>query len=269
MPNQTTAKTFQFPDGFRLSIDSGNGFDDLGLVEAGATGTLNWDIERLDAGNYHGILKRAKNHTFQLAPTPLWNFSLRTLNKIMPFTSVVGENLSYAGGTHFELSERDVKMTHFTGFDKHVLVADDITALDTGTVNDYVTIPKTAFTTSLDWTTAIDGRVDIEGKYEVHVSEKDTAGATGQFYTDDTNLYLIVATGIYTDLQDAEAKLAGTIVYAYSDIDWEFVLYNATLDAGMTMNFKGTMAEGVDDFSIGFTAEVDENGDLFNLFKKS
>lgn len=269
MPNQTSAKTYQFPDGFRLSIDSGNGFEDLGLLEGGAVGTLSWDIERLDAGNYHGLNKRAKNHTFQLAPSPLWNFSLRTLNKIMPFTTLAGENLSYSGNHHFQLTEKDVKMTHFTGYDKHALIADDITALDSDDVNDYVTIPKTAFTTSLAWTTAIDGRVDISGKYEVHVSEKNTAGATGNFYTDATNLYLIVATGTYADLPAAKTGLSGTVVYAYSDIDWEFVLYNATLDAGMVLNFKGVMADGVDDFTIGFTAEVDEDGDLFNLFKKS
>ena len=42
-----------------------------------------------------------------------------------------------------------------------------------------------------------------------------------------------------------------------ADIDWQFNLYNATVDSGGTMNFKGLNEEGLNEITVSFTAEPD------------
>jgi len=271
MPNQTAAKTFRFPDGFRLSVDIGDGYEDLGMVAGGATGSLSYDIVQLDAGNYEQAFRKAKNFRFQLSPSALWNFSNRTFNKLFNGITAAtaegsGVDLDYNGTHMVDMTASSLKMSHFDEVDAHALIADDITALDADTVNDYITVAKSVFTTSLVWTTAIDGYVDIDGKHEVHVSDKNAAGSAGHFYTDATNLYFIVATGTYEDLAAAKTALTGTIVNAYKSIDWQFVLYNALIDAGSSFNFKGANEDGVNELTVSFTAEPDyANG--FRLLK--
>ena len=42
-----------------------------------------------------------------------------------------------------------------------------------------------------------------------------------------------------------------------ADIDWQFTLYNATVDSGGTMNFKGLNEDGLNQITVSFTAEPD------------
>ena len=53
-----------------------------------------------------------------------------------------------------------------------------------------------------------------------------------------------------------------------ADIDWQFTLYNATVDSGGTMNFKGLNEDGLNEITVSFTAEPDSaNADrLLNFF---
>ena len=69
MPRQTSEANIQFPDGFALAIDSGDGFEEVGALAGGATATFTWDDYYIDAGNYEGIVDRAKNPSFNIAPT--------------------------------------------------------------------------------------------------------------------------------------------------------------------------------------------------------
>ncbi|NMA23672.1 MAG: hypothetical protein GX938_09245 [Spirochaetales bacterium] len=42
-----------------------------------------------------------------------------------------------------------------------------------------------------------------------------------------------------------------------ANIDWQFTLYNATVDSGGTMNFKGLNEEGLNEITVSFTAKPD------------
>lgn len=270
MPNQTASKQYIFPDGFQFAVNIGDGFEDVGLVAGGATGTLTWDEMRLDGGNYKGVIKKAKNFKFQLSPSAIWNWDLAIFNKLFGgATEMSTGNLVNKLSSVVDLVSQSYRLTHFDGEDSRVLIADNITALTADTLNDYVTIPKTVFTTSLTWTTEIDALVNINGKHEVHASDKNTADATGHFYTDATNLYLIVAHGTYADLTAAKAGLAGTKVVAFNSIEWQFTLYNATTDSGASFTFNGITEDGVNELTMSFTAEPDpeEGYRLFKFFR--
>ena len=271
MPRQTASKDYIFPDGFQFSVNVGDGFEDVGLVAGGATGTLTWDEMRLDGGNYLNVIKKAKNFRFQLSPSAIWNWDLSIFNKLFGGVTQMSTGDLINKPDHIvDLVSQSYRLTHFDGQDARILIADNITALDTDTVNDYVTVPKSVFTTSLAWTADIDGLVNIEGKHEVHASDKNTTDATGQFYTDATNLYFIVATGTYADLPAAKTALTGTKVVAFNSIDWQFTLYNATIDSGASFSFKGVNEDGVNELTVSFTAEPDEDegNRLFKLFIK-
>ena len=276
MPRQTAEKQIIFPDGFKFSIDTGDGFEDVGLLSGGSTATFNYDEFDLDAGNYEDLLSYAKNPTVSLAPSAIWNWNTSVIAKLMTGFAKVsntsgGTNLEFVGtARHFTLTRANLKLTHFNGEVSKALVAGDITALDTsGTNNDIVTVPKATFTGALPWTTKIDSVVEIEGMREVHVSDKNAEASQGHFYTDATNLYFIVATGTYDDLEDARDGLAGTEVKAYTSVDWEFTLYNAKVDAGASMNFKGVNEDGLSEYTVSFTGRPDpaQSHRLFRFFR--
>ena len=42
-----------------------------------------------------------------------------------------------------------------------------------------------------------------------------------------------------------------------ADIDWQFTLYNATVDSGGSINFKGVNEDGLDEITVSFTAKPD------------
>ena len=55
-----------------------------------------------------------------------------------------------------------------------------------------------------------------------------------------------------------------------ADIDWQFTVHNATVDAGATLNFKGANeVDTLDDITVSFTGTPDRANDnaLFKLFK--
>jgi len=219
------------------------------------------------------LLSYAKNPTVSLAPSAIWNWNNSVITKLMTGFAKVsnttgGTNLEFNGNArHFTLTRANLKLTHFNGEVSKALVAGDITALDTsGTNNDIVTVPKATFVGALPWTTKIDSVVEIEGMREVHVDDKDLVSSQGNFYTDATNLYFIVATGTYADLAGAKAGLAGTEVKAYTSVDWEFTLYNAKVDAGASMNFKGVNEDGLSEYTVSFTGRPDPT-QSYRLFK--
>lgn len=278
MPRQTNEKSIIFPDGFKFGIDTGDGFEDVGILAGGATCTFNWDDFSLDAGNYEQLLDYAKNPTVALAPSAIWNWNPTVINKLMMgFTAktdatspTTGTALNFAGTSrHFTLTRASLRLIHFDDEVVETLIADDITALDTDTVNDYITVPKTTFSGALAWSTAIDGYVEIDGMTEVHVSDKNVATSQGHFYTDATNLYFIVATGTYVDLAAAKVGFTGTEVKAYTSVDWAFTLYNAKVDAGASMNFKGVNEDGLSEYTVSFTGKPDpsESYRLFRFFR--
>lgn len=269
MPRQTASKSYIFPDGFQLAVNVGDGFEDVGLVAGGATGTLSWDNMVLDGGNYKDVIKKARNFSFQLAPSAIWNWDLRVFDKILGgVTNLSGTNLTNVASDSVDLRRAIYRLTHFDGQDERKLIADNITALEADTVNDYVTVPKSVFTTSLAWTTEIDGLVNIEGMHEVHVGDANAVASQGNFYTDATNLYFIVESGTYADLAGAKTALTGQKVVAFNSIEWQFTLYNATLDSGAAFNFKGVNEDGVNELTVGFTAEPEasQGNRLMKLF---
>ena len=273
MPRQTAEKQIIFPDGFKFSIDTGDGFEDVGLLSGGSTATFNYDEFNLDAGNYEDLLSYAKNPTVALAPSAIWNWNTSVITKLMTGFAKVsnatgGTNLEFKGNArHFTLTRANLKLTHFNGEVSKALEAGDITALDTsGTNNDIVTVPKATFVGALPWTTKIDSVVEIEGMREVHVDDKDLVSSQGNFYTDETNLYFIVAADDLSNLDDAKDEFTDTVVKAYTSVDWEFTLYNAKVDAGASMNFKGVNEDGLSEYTVSFTGRPDPT-QSYRLFK--
>ena len=125
MPRQTDQANYQFPDGFALevSLNAGSTWDDIGIVAAGATATLNWDAVRIDAGNSLGLIKKAKNLTCALAPSALWNWDpakiVKVFDGILSSTAATapetGTDLAFAGTeTSLDLSDVQVRMTHYS-----------------------------------------------------------------------------------------------------------------------------------------------------------
>lgn len=125
MPRQTAQTNYQFPDGFALEIstNSGSSWTDVGIVAAGATVTINWDKIEVDAGNYLGLIRKAKNFTVALAPSAIWNWDPAVIAKL--FTGIltstaatdpgVGTDLEFAGTDHHvTLSAVQLRMTHYT-----------------------------------------------------------------------------------------------------------------------------------------------------------
>ncbi len=281
MPRQTNQKSIQFPDGFNLGIDAGEGFYDMGLLAGGATVTLNWEDFYYDAGNYEGVVDKSKNPTLALAPSAFHNFHPDVVARMFPgFVSSAdaggspkaGDNVTYSGTSNqLTLTRVSVRLTHFPDVpEDHTLIEDDITALDEdGTNNQLVTIAKTVFSGALPWTSAVDGYVRINDKDEVPYSDRDTIASRGHFCADDTNLYLIVADGTYLDLAAAKTGEAGTVVEYYDDIDWQFTAYNCKVDAGGQFNFKGVNEDGLDEITVGFTGRPDPSEEyrLFKFFK--
>lgn len=53
------------------------------------------------------------------------------------------------------------------------------------------------------------------------------------------------------------------------DIDWQFTLYNCTVDAGGSFNFKGVNEDGLSEVTVSFTGKPDpaNAGRLFNFFR--
>ena len=274
MPRQTSKKEIQFPDGFKLGIDNGNGFEDVGVLAGGATATMSWTDFHYDAGNYVDLVDKAKDPTIALAPSAILNWNPATIANLFSgfLKTDDGENLEYAGSENqVTLARATVKLIHFSSDETVELAESDITALDeSGTNNDLITVPKTTFSGALDWSASlIDGYVEIAGMSEVKASQKDDIASRGNFYTDATNLYFIVEAGTYTDLADAKTELAGTEVKFYKTIDWQFYLYNAKVDAGASFNFKGANEDGLDEITVSFTGKPDPENSyrLFNLFK--
>ena len=125
MPRQTDQANYQFPDGFALEVstDGGSTFTDIGIVAAGATATLNWDEMRIDAGNYLGLIKKAKNFTCALAPRALLIRDHAKIVKVFDgilsstaaTTPETGTDLEFAGIENFvDLSDIQVRMTHYS-----------------------------------------------------------------------------------------------------------------------------------------------------------
>jgi hypothetical protein len=56
---------------------------------------------------------------------------------------------------------------------------------------------------------------------------------------------------------------------ALDTADFQFTLYNACVDAGGAMNFKGVNEDGLDEITVSFTGRPDytSSGELFKFFK--
>lgn len=280
MPRQTNEKSIQIPDGFQFAIDSGKGFEDVGILAGGATATLSWDEFYMDAGNYEALIDRAKNLSMAVAPSALWNFNPQVIAKLFPgvlkatsaLSPSAGTNIDYSGTGMVDLTRVTVRMTHFpNALLEPALIADDIIAISNGTNNQLVTIPLSTFLDILPHSVKIDGYIHIDGMTEVAYADRDEEENQGNFCTDATNLYLIVDLGTYADLAAAKAALVGEIVGYYDEIDWQFTFYNCKVDSGGSFNFKGVNEDGLDEITVSFTGKPDpkEAYRLFKFFKAS
>ena len=56
---------------------------------------------------------------------------------------------------------------------------------------------------------------------------------------------------------------------ADTDIDWQFTLHNAKIDAGGSFNFKGANEDGLDEVTVSFTGKCDhaDSHKLFTFFQ--
>ncbi len=280
MPRQTNEKNIQFPDGFQFAVgDASGNYTDVGVLAGGATASLTWDDYYMDAGNYEQLVDKQKNPLMSLSPSAVWNWDAEVIAKLFPglMTSSTasspgaGIDVAYAGTSNqLTLTRVPLRLAHFPEvMSTHTLIEDDITAISDGTNNQLVTVAKTVFSNSLTWTSYIDLFTSISGMEEVAYDDRDAIANQGDYCTDDTNLYFIVALATYGDLAAAKSGLAGTVVSFYDDIDWIFTLYNSKVEAGATFNFKGVNEDGLDEVTVGFQGKPDPANSyrIFNFFK--
>jgi hypothetical protein len=191
MPRQTGETNVQFPDGFRLEISTdgttGSVWEEVGVLAGGATATLNWTDFYLDAGNYEGLVDKARDLEFALAPSAVWNWDATVIANLFPgmFSTssatlpTTGTDVEYAGTSNqVTLTRSKIRLTHYT--------------------------------------------VDASGGAETN-----------------------------------------------ADIDWQFTLHNAKIDAGGSFNFKGVNEDGLDEITVSFTGKPDPASSyaLFTFFK--
>ena len=282
MPRQTNGKTIIFPDGFKMGIDAGNGYEDVGVLAGGAKATFNWAELHIDGGNYEDLVDMAVNPVVALAPSAILNWDPTAITNLFPgffksataATPAAGKDITYKGTSkRVTLTRVAVRLAHFSSFVDDALVATDITAITvSGTNNSYVTVPKSTFSGALPWTVKIDGYLEIGSLFEVPMSAIDAVASQGGFATDTTNLYFIQAKGTYADFEGdnglaaAKVALTGTAIKFYTAIDWQFILYNAKVDAGGSFNFKGVNEDGLNEISVSFTGQPDP-ANTFRLFR--
>jgi len=127
MPRQTDQINAQFPDGFKLEISTdgttGSTWEDVGVIAGGANLTFTWDDYYLDAGNYEGLVNKAKNPTFAIAPSAIWNWDPAVIANLFPgiMTNTaatdpsVGFDVDYTGTTNqVTLTRSQIRLTHYT-----------------------------------------------------------------------------------------------------------------------------------------------------------
>ncbi len=122
MGRQTDQKNMVFPDGFKMEIDPGTGYVDVGILEGGATATFNWDTFYLDAGNYEGLVDKARNPRVALAPSNVWNWDPSVIELLFPgfleeddtqTSPVAGSDIDYKGDDHQVTLDRvAIRLTH-------------------------------------------------------------------------------------------------------------------------------------------------------------
>ena len=282
MPRQTNQTSgIQFPDGFNLAIDSGDGFEDVGLLEGGGTATMSWDDFYYDAGNYEGLVDKAKNPMFTISPSALLNWEPATIARCFPgimeknvaASPSAGFDVSYAGTTNqVTLTRVNIRMAHFPEEKESYTMSSSITAVADVSNNQMLTMPLSNLTDVLTQSaTLIDGFIFSSGMSEVSFADRDLVANRGNFYTDATNMYFIVEASTYIDPAAANTVFDGTVVQFYDTVDWIFTFYNSKIEAGATFNLKGVNEDGLDGFTVSFTNRPDPANSyrLFNFFKET
>lgn len=260
---QTAKKDYIFPDGFQFSAKTPRGYEDIGMVQGGATGVLDYDVYRLDAGNYKGAEVRTENQRFTLNPSPIWTWTRRNFVNLFSGIAKLVNGEVVIKGENIEASGIGLRLRHYDA-DLKVKGA-TVATLTSGTNADFIKINKPAGL--LDWEDdTIQAVVGIKGWTEVLESEADNADLAGNAYflTEDT-LVLIVEQGKYASEADAETGIEDITIQFYKSFDWEFEVANATINAGASFNLKGVMEDGVNEFTASFTAEAEEGVDLLRL----
>ena len=278
MPRQTDqVSKIVIPDGFAFAIDSGDGYEQIGVMAGGAQATLGWTDYVFDAGNYEGLVDKSKNPIFTVAPSPILNFDPAVIARLFPgmmkntaaVSPSAGFDVEYAGTSNqVTLTRVSLRLTHFPSAQVPVtLVEDDITAIADGSNNQLVTVPLSTFTNVIVQTaTKIDGYITVPTMSEVSYADRDLVTSQGDFYTDATNMYFLVNLGTYADLPAAKTGIAGNIVSFFDDIDWQFFYYNAKIEAGGSFNFKGVNEDGLNEINVSFTGKPDPDNS-YRLFK--
>jgi len=128
MPRQTNQVNTQFPDGCKIEISTdgttGSEWEDIGVLAGGVVATLNWDDYYLDGGNYEGLVDKAKNPVFAIAPSAVLNWDHDVTAHMFPGlmstadaseTPVAGDNVTYAGTSNqVTLTRSKIRLTHYS-----------------------------------------------------------------------------------------------------------------------------------------------------------
>lgn len=282
MPRQTNqVSKIVFPDGFAFAIDSGSGFEQIGVMSGGAQATLGWTDYYYDAGNYEGLIDKAKNPMFTVSPSAILNWDPAVIARLFPgmMTSATaaspsaGFDVSYTGTSNqVTLTRVSLRLSHFPSVPATFTMATSVTAVTDVANNQMVTVPLSLLTSVLVQTaTKIDGYITIPTMSEVAYADRDLIANRGNFYTDATNLYLIVTASDYATTGEADTAFDGTVISFYDDMDWDFVFYNAKIEAGGSFNFKGVNEDGLNEITVSFTGKPDPDNSyrLFNYFNQT
>jgi hypothetical protein len=242
MARQTSKKQYMLPDGVNLSIstDALATWADMGLLAGGVVLTHNWEEELIDAGNAKKILKKIKNQTLGVAPSALWSQDTSIYEKlgggVYNRTAVAGtivNNASQVVAIGWAYN-KFIKIENQNGSGA-IITPDSVTASTNGLL-----------VANTDYYIGQNDR----GEYGIFILDSATVTTLNQTitivydYTPSASSY-ITAGDSSIEMTDFALRLRHYTDDTETTYDMEVIIYAATTDSGLSLNFKGQAEEGL------------------------
>jgi hypothetical protein len=257
MARQTSVKKYMLPDGVNLSIstDALATWADLGLLSAGVVLTHNWEEELIDAGNAKNILKKIKNQTLSVAPSALWSQDTAIYEKL---GGGIYDRTAVAGAL-VEGAEQVIASGSWK-YNKFIKIANQNSDLGAITINSVTLGTNGAIVADTDYYAG----QDENGNRGIFIIDSATVTTEAQSVTIDYD-YTPAASSYITagdssiEMTDFALRLRHYTDDTETTFDMEVIIYSATTDSGLSLNFKGQAEEGLFESTVAFTAKVDDS----------
>lgn len=252
MANQTNVTSFQYSDGVRFDIDTGAGYEDVGVMEDGVTLTFPYAINEVEWGNAENPDPVAKNMQVQVQPGNLASWNSSILEKIsagvvtrtaVAGTPVAGATQVFSSGGFALNTAYVLDGQNATGL---VQTINSVTgsvdgALVLGTGYEMVQIPGGWAITFLTGVTPAQN-ITVDYDYTPAATYELTAGTTSKV------------------LEPYKVRFRHYTDAAFTLYDWECEIFRVTPDSnGINLTKSGAKSDntGFDMWTVGLTGNID------------